>query len=110
MEAYLLDWVNSALRWVACDYRHCLDWLVFLLCLFDNNLLKPNSPDLLEKGVDGAMWAVHGGGFYNPQKYMVAPKQNSHQVALVLLGKLFVLADWLCALHSFVFMERQHLT
>ncbi|MEY4125223.1 MAG: hypothetical protein RL770_1804, partial [Pseudomonadota bacterium] len=36
---------------------------------------KPNSPDLLEKGVDGAMWAVHGGGFYNPQKYMVAPKK-----------------------------------
>jgi uncharacterized membrane protein len=30
---------------------------------------------LLEKGVDGAMWAVHGGGFYNPQKYMVAPKK-----------------------------------
>jgi len=30
---------------------------------------------LLEKGVGGAMWAVHGGGFYNPQKYMVAPKK-----------------------------------
>jgi uncharacterized membrane protein len=41
----------------------------------DNNLVRPNSPDLLEKGVDGAMWAVHGGGFYNPQKYMVAPKK-----------------------------------
>ncbi|MBL8331579.1 MAG: urate hydroxylase PuuD, partial [Rubrivivax sp.] len=27
------------------------------------------------KGVDGALWAVHGGGFYNPQKYMVAPKK-----------------------------------
>jgi uncharacterized membrane protein len=29
---------------------------------------------LLAKGVDGELWAVHGGGFYNPQKYMVAPK------------------------------------
>jgi uncharacterized membrane protein len=25
--------------------------------------------------VDGELWAVHGGGFYNPQKYLVAPAQ-----------------------------------
>ncbi|NKF15221.1 urate hydroxylase PuuD, partial [Rhizobium phaseoli] len=24
---------------------------------------------------DGELWAVHGGGFYNPQKYLLAPKQ-----------------------------------
>ncbi len=24
--------------------------------------------------MDGELWAVHGGGFYNPQKYLVAPK------------------------------------
>ncbi|HPZ58705.1 MAG TPA: urate hydroxylase PuuD, partial [Ottowia sp.] len=45
-------------------------YFVFL----DNNLLAPTADDLKKKGVDGAMWAVHGGGFYNPQKYMVAPK------------------------------------
>ncbi|MGS0759347.1 urate hydroxylase PuuD, partial [Roseateles sp. GG27B] len=39
----------------------------------DNHLVKPESPELKAKGVDGELWAVHGGGFYNPQKYMVAP-------------------------------------
>jgi len=30
---------------------------------------------LKEKGVGGELWAVHGGGFYHPQKYKVSPKQ-----------------------------------
>jgi uncharacterized membrane protein len=75
MEAYLLDWVNLLLRWV--HVITVIAWIgsSFYFVFLDNNLLKPNSPDLLEKGVDGAIWAVHGGGFYNPQKYMVAPKK-----------------------------------
>ncbi len=75
MEAYLLDWANLLLRWI--HVITAIAWIgsSFYFVFLDNNLLKPNSPDLLEKGVDGAMWAVHGGGFYNPQKYMVAPKK-----------------------------------
>ena len=75
MEAYLLDWANLLLRWV--HVITVIAWIgsSFYFVFLDNNLLKPNSPDLLEKGVDGAMWAVHGGGFYNPQKYMVAPQK-----------------------------------
>ncbi len=75
MEAYLLDWANLLLRWV--HVITAIAWIgsSFYFVFLDNNLLKPTSPDLLEKGVDGAMWAVHGGGFYNPQKYMVAPKK-----------------------------------
>jgi len=75
MEAYLLDWVNLLLRWV--HVITVIAWIgsSFYFVFLDNNLLKPNSPDLLEKGVDGAMWAVHGGGFYNPQKYMLAPQK-----------------------------------
>jgi uncharacterized membrane protein len=75
MEAYLLDWVNLLLRWV--HVITAIAWIgsSFYFVFLDNNLQKPNSPDLLEKGVDGAMWAIHGGGFYNPQKYMVAPKK-----------------------------------
>ena len=75
MDAYLLDWLNLLLRWV--HVITVIAWIgsSFYFVFLDNNLLKPNSPDLLEKGVDGAMWAVHGGGFYNPQKYMVAPKK-----------------------------------
>jgi uncharacterized membrane protein len=75
MEAYLLDWANLLLRWL--HVITAIAWIgsSFYFVFLDNNLLKPTSPDLLEKGVDGAMWAVHGGGFYNPQKYMVAPKK-----------------------------------
>ena len=74
METYLLDWANLLLRWahviVAIAWIGSSFYFVFL----DNSLLKPQDPDLLAKGVDGELWAVHGGGFYNPQKYMVAPK------------------------------------
>ncbi|MBS0433889.1 MAG: urate hydroxylase PuuD [Proteobacteria bacterium] len=74
MEAYVLDWVNLLLRWahviVAIAWIGSSFYFVFL----DNSLTKPTAPDLVEKGVDGELWAVHGGGFYHPQKYMVAPK------------------------------------
>jgi uncharacterized membrane protein len=75
MESYLLDWANLLLRWV--HVITAIAWIgsSFYFVFLDNNLIKPKSPDLLEKGVDGALWAVHGGGFYNPQKYMVAPKK-----------------------------------
>jgi uncharacterized membrane protein len=74
METYLLEWANLLLRWV--HVITAIAWIgsSFYFVFLDNNLQKPNSPDLLEKGVGGAMWAVHGGGIYNPQKYMVAPK------------------------------------
>ncbi len=71
---YLLDWVNLLLRWahviVAIAWIGSSFYFVFL----DSSLLKPHDPALQAKGVDGELWAVHGGGFYNPQKYMVAPK------------------------------------
>jgi uncharacterized membrane protein len=75
MEAYLLEWANLLLRWV--HVITAIAWIgsSFYFVFLDNNLEKPKSPDLLEKGVDGAIWAVHGGGFYNPQKYLVAPKK-----------------------------------
>ncbi|MEO6744964.1 MAG: urate hydroxylase PuuD [Caldimonas sp.] len=74
MEAYLLDWVNLLLRWthviVAIAWIGSSFYFVFL----DFSLTKPTDPALVAKGVDGELWAVHGGGFYNPQKYLVAPK------------------------------------
>lgn len=79
METYLLDWANLLVRWL--HVITAIAWIgsSFYFVFLDNNLIKPTSPDLLDKGVDGAMWAVHGGGFYNPQKYMVAPpKIHTH--------------------------------
>ena len=76
MDAYLLDWVNLLLRWahviVAIAWIGSSFYFVFL----DNSLTPPgDDTDLKRKGVDGELWAVHGGGFYHPQKYMVAPRQ-----------------------------------
>ena len=73
MDAYLLDWANLLLRWahviVAIAWIGSSFYFVFL----DNSLTQPEDPDLKAKGVDGELWAVHGGGFYHPQKYLVAP-------------------------------------
>ena len=71
---YLLDWANLLLRWahviVAIAWIGSSFYFVFL----DSSLTPPQDPVLKDKGVSGELWAVHGGGFYNPQKYGVAPK------------------------------------
>ncbi len=70
---YLLDWVNLLLRWahvvVAIAWIGSSFYFVFL----DNSLTPPTDPELKARGVNGELWAVHGGGFYHPQKYFVAP-------------------------------------
>ena len=75
MDPYLLDWVNFLLRWahviVAIAWIGSSFYFVFL----DSSLVEPTDAQLREKGVGGELWAVHGGGFYNPQKYLGAPKQ-----------------------------------
>lgn len=74
MEAYFLDWANLLVRWLHVIVAVAWIGSSFYFVFLDNNLLPPTAPDLKKKGVNGAMWAVHGGGFYNPQKYMVAPQ------------------------------------
>ena len=77
MESYLLTWLELLLRWV--HIVTAIAWVgsSFYFVFLDNNLLRPSAQDLKDKGVDGALWAVHGGGFYNPQKYMVAPNAKA---------------------------------
>ncbi|GAB7549839.1 urate hydroxylase PuuD [Cupriavidus sp. CuC1] len=81
MEGYILDWANLLLRWV--HVITAIAWIgsSFYFVWLDNSLTRPDDPDLQEKGVGGELWAVHGGGFYNPQKYLTAPKtlpENLH--------------------------------
>ena len=80
MDAYLLDWANLLLRWahviVAIAWIGSSFYFVFL----DNSLTPPDDPVLKDKGVGGELWAVHGGGFYHPQKYLVAPKKLPEQL------------------------------
>jgi len=81
MEGYILDWANLLLRWV--HVITAIAWIgsSFYFVWLDNSLTRPQDPALKDKGVDGELWAVHGGGFYNPQKYLTAPKslpENLH--------------------------------
>src|SRR5258705_12962826 len=73
MEAYLLDWINLLLRWA--HVVVVIAWIgsSFYFVFLDNSLTPPEDPALKAKGVDGELCAVHGGGFYNPQKYMGSP-------------------------------------
>jgi uncharacterized membrane protein len=75
MESYYLDWANLLLRWV--HVITAVAWIgaSFYFVMLDNSLEKPLDPESLEKGVGGEQWAVHGGGFYNMQKYSLAPKK-----------------------------------
>jgi uncharacterized membrane protein len=75
MPSYLLDWANLLLRWT--HVITAIAWIgsSFYFVFLDASLTKPADPDLVEKGVSGELWAVHGGGFYHPQKYLVSPKK-----------------------------------
>ncbi|KRB93775.1 urate hydroxylase PuuD [Noviherbaspirillum sp. Root189] len=74
MEGYLLDWANLLLRWL--HVIVAIAWIgsSFYFVWLDNSLRAPSDAALKEKGVGGELWAVHGGGFYNPQKYLGAPR------------------------------------
>jgi uncharacterized membrane protein len=74
MDSYLLDWVNLLLRWTHVIVGIAWIGASFYFVFLDFSLKPPTDPALKAKGVDGELWAVHGGGFYNPQKYLVAPK------------------------------------
>ncbi len=73
---YALEWFNLLLRWL-----HIITGIAWIGASFYfvwlDNTIKPPAPgsSLERKGVSGELWAVHGGGFYNPQKYLVAPAE-----------------------------------
>lgn len=74
MDTYLLDWANLLLRWLHVVVAIAWVGSSFYFVLLDNSLVAPEDPRLKELGVTGELWAVHGGGFYNPQKYALGPK------------------------------------
>jgi uncharacterized membrane protein len=73
---YLLEWLNLVVRWL-----HVVTGIAWIGASFYfvwlDNTIRPPAPgsELAKKGVSGELWAVHGGGFYNPQKYLVAPAE-----------------------------------
>lgn len=68
----LQAWLNLALRWLHVVAGVCWIGASFYFVWLDNNLRPANPP---REGVKGELWAVHGGGFYQSQKFLVAPPQ-----------------------------------
>ncbi len=73
MESYLLDWANLLLRWA--HVITAIAWIgsSFYFVFLDSSLTPPVDEDLKKQGVGGELWAVHGGGFYHPVKFKLAP-------------------------------------
>lgn len=68
----IMPWVELAIRWA--HVLAGISWIgtSFYFIWLDNSLRPPPEP---KPGVGGELWAVHGGGFYHKQKYVVAPPE-----------------------------------
>jgi uncharacterized membrane protein len=77
MAADILPWVEMALRWL-----HVITGVAWIGASFYFNWLDGHIRKV-EGGnprVAGELWAVHGGGFYHNQKYLVTPEQLPPQL------------------------------
>jgi uncharacterized membrane protein len=72
MAADIVPWLELALRWL-----HVVTGVAWIGASFYFNWLDGNIRKAADGNprVAGELWAVHGGGFYHNQKYLVAPEQ-----------------------------------
>ncbi len=72
MASDIVPWLELALRWL-----HVVTGIAWIGASFYFNWLDGNIRAAANgrKLVAGELWAVHGGGFYHNQKYLVAPEQ-----------------------------------
>ncbi|MFI5279632.1 MAG: urate hydroxylase PuuD [Gemmatimonadales bacterium] len=65
-----LDWINLLVRWI--HFGTGIAWIgsSFYFVWLDSHLTAPESP---RKGVEGEIWMVHSGGFYQVEKRLVGP-------------------------------------
>jgi uncharacterized membrane protein len=70
MITILGEWTSLALRWL--HLIAGIAWIgsSFYFMWLDARLKPPAEP---RDGVEGELWAVHSGGFYQKQKFLVAP-------------------------------------
>jgi uncharacterized membrane protein len=74
METYIIDWLNLGVRWL--HFVAGIAWIGSSLyfVMLDNSLKAPKNEADRKRGVHGELWAVHGGGFYQSQKFLVGPQ------------------------------------
>ncbi|HWF40231.1 MAG TPA: urate hydroxylase PuuD [Candidatus Acidoferrales bacterium] len=67
------SWIGLALRWFHVMVGIMWIGASFYFVWLDLALRPPAREEDKAAGVGGELWAVHGGGFYNNKKYLVAP-------------------------------------
>ncbi len=74
MDPYANEWLDLLVRWL--HVVAAIAWIgsSFYFIALDNHLRPPKDKADAERGVGGEAWEIHGGGFYQVQKYRVAPK------------------------------------
>jgi len=77
MEAYLLDWANLLIRWLHLITGVAWIGASFYFVMLDSSLSKPAKQGDAARGVTGELWAVHGGGVYQSQKFLAGPLGES---------------------------------
>ncbi|MCF8466382.1 MAG: urate hydroxylase PuuD [Sneathiella sp.] len=76
MEIDLMEWAQLAIRWIHMITGIAWIGASFYFVWLDMNLTPPVKDGYKDKaGVSGELWAVHGGGFYEVQKYRLAPPE-----------------------------------
>jgi uncharacterized membrane protein len=70
-------WANLAIRWL--HLVAGIAWIgsSFYFMWLDSHLKPPAQP---KDGVSGELWAVHSGGFYQKQKFLVAPPEMPEEL------------------------------
>jgi uncharacterized membrane protein len=68
VEAYVLEWLNLALRWSHVIVAIAWIGASFYFIWLDNHLEASADPRIA-----GELWAIHGGGFYRAEKFKLAP-------------------------------------
>jgi uncharacterized membrane protein len=74
MDPYANEWLDLLVRWL--HVIAAIAWIgaSFYFIALDNHLRPPEDKADAERGVGGEAWEIHGGGFYQVQKYRVAPR------------------------------------
>ena len=74
MDPYANEWLDLLVRWL--HVVAAIAWIgsSFYFIALDNHLRPPKEEADAERGVGGEAWEIHGGGFYQVQKYRLAPK------------------------------------
>ena len=72
MDSYVIEWLNLVVRWI-----HVITGIAWIGASFffnwlDSQITPPVNP---ETQVEGELWMVHSGGFYQLEKTMISPSK-----------------------------------